>query len=253
MKDMREFSDGSNDLKKRIDNIHAKLDTIDETIIQKQLQSFRIEYTHHSTAIEGNTLSLVETKCLLEDAISVGGKKLRELYEIINHDKAYEYLLSIAHKEELSEKIVKDLHSIVTENIIVGGIYRDCAVRITGAGFRPPVGFELQRDLQNFYADFSWRKNSDPIEYAAWTHAEFVRIHPFPDGNGRTARLLLNYQLLHSGYLPVIVKVNDRLKYYEALDKYGTEKDLFAFYSLTEELEIRQIEEYEELLDSKRQ
>ena len=117
-------------------------------------KDFELIFTHNSTAIEGNTLTLIETKVVLEDGIAIGGKKLREIYEVINHKKAYEYVKKcIAAKKPLDENIVKDLHAILTENIIVGGIYRNEEVRISGAGFTPPSGNEMYMQIKNFYED----------------------------------------------------------------------------------------------------
>lgn len=148
-------------------------------------KDFELTFTHNSTAIEGNTLTLMETKVVLEDGISVGGKELREIYEIINHKKAYQYVKKcIAEGKALDEHIVKDIHAILTENIIVGGIYRNQEVRISGAGHVPPVGNDMYNQIKRFYDDLVWKKGVlNPIEYAAWTHAEFVRIHPFIDGD----------------------------------------------------------------------
>lgn len=182
---------------------NQKKGSIDSITLSSYEQDFELTYTHNSTAIEGNTLTLIETKVVLEDGISVGGKKLREIYEVVNHKKAYRYVKKcIAEEKKLDEHIVKDLHAILTENIIVGGVYRSEPVRISGAGHTPPVGNDMYIQIKNFYEDLAWKKDSlNPIEYAAWTHAEFVRIHPFIDGNGRTSRLLMNYQLMYAGFL----------------------------------------------------
>ena len=95
--------------------------------------AFEIEYTHESTAIEGNTLSLMETKVVLEDGISIGGKKLSEIYEVVNHLKAYRFIKEkIAETRKLDEAMVKDIQAILTENIFAGGFYRNVNVRITG-------------------------------------------------------------------------------------------------------------------------
>lgn len=92
-------------------------------------KSFEIEYTHNSTAIEGNTLSLIQTKAVLEDGISVGGKTLREIYEVVNHDKAFGYIKKcISEGKVLDEKLIKDIHSLLVENILTGGIYRNVEV-----------------------------------------------------------------------------------------------------------------------------
>lgn len=213
-------------------------------------KDFELIFTHNSTAIEGNTLTLIETKVVLEDGIAIGGKKLREIYEIINHKKAYEYVKKcIAAKKPLDENIVKDLHTILTENIIVGGIYRNEEVRISGAGFTPPSGNEMYMQIKNFYEDLKTKDTElNPIELAAWTHAEFVRIHPFVDCNGRTGRLLMNYRLLQNGYLPVSVAKENRLDYYNALEQYAVNGDLTDFADLIAELEEAQLDEYLKLI-----
>lgn len=209
-------------------------------------KDFELTFTHNSTAIEGNTLTLMETKVVLEDGITIGGKELREIYEVINHKKAYGYVKKcIVEKKPLDENIVKDLHEILTENIIAGGIYRKEEVRISGAGFTPPAGNEMYIQIKNFYEDLKIKENElNPIELAAWTHAEFVRIHPYIDGNGRTARLIMNYQLLIHGYLPVSVAKEKRVDYYNALEQYAVNGDLSPFAGFVAELEEQQLDEY---------
>lgn len=213
-------------------------------------KDFELIFTHNSTAIEGNTLTLIETKVVLEDGIAIGGKQLREIYEVINHKKAYEYVKKcIDAKKPLDENIVKDLHTILTENIIVGGIYRNEEVRISGAGFTPPSGNEMYMQIKNFYEDLKTKDTElNPIELAAWTHAEIVRIHPFVDCNGRTGRLLMNYRLLQNGYLPVSVAKENRLDYYNALEQYAVNGDLTDFADLIAELEEAQLDEYLKLI-----
>lgn len=146
-------------------------------------QAFEIEYTHNSTAIEGNTLSLIETKVLLEDGISIGGKAMREIYEAVNHRKAFRYVKEcIGQGMPLDEGKVKDIHALLMENIQVGGVYRDVQVYISGARHMPPPPTLMYRQVKDFYADLSWKgKELNPVELAAWTHAEFVKIHPFTD------------------------------------------------------------------------
>lgn len=209
-------------------------------------KDFELTFTHNSTAIEGNTLTLMETKVVLEDGVSIGGKELREIYEVINHKKAYRYVKKcIAENKPLDENIVKDLHAILTENIIVSGIYRKEEVRISGAGFTPPAGNEMYLQIKNFYEDLKIKENElNPIELAAWTHAEFVRIHPFIDGNGRTSRLLMNYQLLIHGYLPISVAKENRLDYYNALEEYAVNGNLEPFADFVAQLEEQRLDEY---------
>ena len=222
------------------------LPSIPALTLQSYELAFEVEYTHNSNAIEGNTLTLMETKLVLEDAICPGGKSLREIYEAVNHQKAYRYVKAcIARNEPLSEKIVKDIHAILMENILVGGVYRNVDVYISGAQHTPPSPNEMYRQVKDFYADLGWKAQAlDPIALAAWTHAEFVRIHPFPDGNGRTSRLLMNYQLLAQGFAPVSIAKEDRLDYYNALEAYAVDGDLAPFTEMVAALEEKQLDRY---------
>ncbi len=214
-------------------------------IIDSFEKSFEVEYTHNSTAIEGNTLTLIQTKAILEDGISVGGKELREIYEVVNHRKAFRYVQQcIAEGKLLDENIVKDIHALLMENVLTGGIYRNVEVRISGAGHKPPVPSEMYRQVKDFYADLPFRNDLNGIELAAWTHAEFVRIHPFVDGNGRTARMIMNYQLMASGFLPVSIAKENRLEYFETLEAYAVNGDLNLFAEMIAGLEEQRLDEY---------
>ncbi|MBA9084315.1 Fic family protein [Fontibacillus solani] len=220
-------------------------DTLPEITVKSYVQAFELEYTHNSTAIEGNTLTLLETKVVLEEGLSVGGKKLREIYEVINHNKAYQHVkASIAKGQSLDEAIIKDIHAILTENIMVGGIYRNVEVYISGAAHTPPVPNEMYRQVKDFYADLAEKDATNVIELAAWAHAEFVRIHPFADGNGRTSRLIMNYQLMAHGFLPVSIAKESRLDYFNALEAYAVQRDLNPFADMIASLEEQQLDRY---------
>lgn len=208
-------------------------------------KAFEVDYAHNSTAIEGNTLSLIETKVLLEDQISVGNKSLREIYEVVNHNKAFSYVKKcISDNKTLDENIVKDIHSILMENILVGGVYRNVEVRITGAKHKPPAPSEMYYQIKEFFSNMNSKSDLNPIELAAWTHAEFVKIHPFVDGNGRTSRLIMNYQLMSNGFLPVSVNKEDRLEYFNHLEEYAVNGNLSPFIDFVAELEEQQLDEY---------
>ncbi len=209
-------------------------------------QAFEIEYTHNSTAIEGNTLSLIETKVLLEDGISIGGKALREIYEAVNHRKAFRYVKECIGKGlPLDEAKVKDIHALLMENIQVGGVYRNAQVYISGAQHMPHPPQLMYQQVKEFYADLSWKgRELNPVELAAWIHAEFVKIHPFTDGNGRTSRLIMNYQLMTDGFPPVSIAKEDRLEYFKTLEAYAVEGNLQPFAELVAGLVDRQMERY---------
>lgn len=224
-------------------------ESINKVTISSYEKDFELTFTHNSTAIEGNTLTLLETKVVLEDGISIGGKELREIYEVINHKKAYGYVKKrIAEGKQLDESIIKEIHAILTENIIVGGIYRNQEVRISGAGHTPPAGNDMFIQIKNFFADLQYRDDLNPIELSAWTHAEFVRIHPFMDGNGRTSRLIMNYQLMINGFLPISIAKENRLEYYNALEEYAVNNDLVPFSEMIYKLENEQLDIYLKLI-----
>lgn len=194
-----------------------------------------LEWTYHSNAIEGNTLTINETKVVLE-GITVGGKTFREHLEVINHREAVQYVEEIVqNNESLSEWQIKNLHRLVLKGIDneYAGVYRKEQVFISGAKHIPLAPYVIQDkiyQMMNWY--FTEGDNLHPVERAAMLHAIFVGIHPFIDGNGRTARLLLNLELMKEGFPPVIIKVENRLVYYEALDKAHTEEDYGDFITL---------------------
>lgn len=228
------------------DQYQEKRSSISEYTLQTYEQAFEIEYTHNSTAIEGNTLTLMETKVLLEDGISIGGKNLRELYESVNHRNAYRYVKQcIEQGIPLDENIVKDIHAMLMDHIFTGGIYRNVDVYISGAQHTPPSPVEMYRQVKDFYADLAWKvKELNQIELAAWTHAEFVRIHPFPDGNGRTSRLIMNYQLLANGFPAVSIAKENRLEYFNTLECYAVEGKLAPFADMIAQLVEQQLDRY---------
>lgn len=208
-------------------------------------KAFEVDYAHNSTAIEGNTLTLIETKVLLEDEISVGNKSLREIYEVLNHNKAFAYVKKcISENKQLDENIVKDIHSILMENILVGGVYRNVEVRITGAKHKPPAPSEMYYQIKEFFSNINSKSDLNPIELAAWTHAEFVKIHPFIDGNGRISRLIMNYQLMRNEFLPVSINTEDRLEYFNLLEEYAVNGNLAPFVDFIAKLEEQQLDEY---------
>ena len=234
------------DKKLQYDSTKNKIGAITLSSYEKD---FELRFTHNSTAIEGNTLTLIETKVILEDGVSVGGKPIQEIFEVVNHKKAYGYVKRcVSENRALTENIVKDMHSILAENIIVGGIYRKEEVRISGAGFTPPAGNEMYMQIKDFYHELQNKSELNPIELAAWTHAEFVRIHPFIDGNGRTSRLIMNYQLMINGFLPVSVAKESRLEYYSALEEYAVNNNLAPFADFVAQLEEQQLDDYLKLV-----
>lgn len=227
------------------EQLHRIRDTVPAEALESFEKSFDIEYAHNSTAIEGNTLTLIQTKVILEDGLSVGGKTLREIYEVVNHAKAFAYVRKcVAEDRSLDEATARDIHALLMENILTGGSYRSVEVCISGTRFKPPAPNEMYRQVKNFFVNLPHRIDLTPIEFAAWTHAEFVKICPFVDGNGRTFRMLMNYQLMTKGFLPVSIAKENRLEYFDALETYAVGGDLNPFAEMVAGLEETRLDEY---------
>lgn len=226
---------------KEIDNKKMMLDNkrpFPEHTLKNIREKLLLEWTYNSNAIEGNTLTLIETKVVLE-GITVGGKTLREHLEAVNHREAIFYVEDIVkNKEGLTEWQIKNIHRLILKGINdeYAGSYRDKKVIISGATHTPPEPFLIKDEMEKF---IDWYNNEGqklhPVERAAMVHVIFVGKHPFIDGNGRTSRLLLNLELMKSGYPPVIIKKENRLSYYSALDKAYTTNDNKDFISITVE------------------
>lgn len=182
----------------------------------------RIELTHGSTAIEGNTLTLRETQLLIDEGLTPGGAKaLREIHETLNHHQAVLALHDwVGAGHPVSEDGLRELHRLVLKNIDEdrSGRYRSARVMVAAAPRQPihPDGIpEAMAGL------IEWLSAADehPLLIAAAAHYRFVKIHPFFDGNGRTGRLLLNWVLLRCGYPLTVIQATDRSRYLQALDE----------------------------------
>lgn len=221
-----------------IDALKSQLDSfrpLPPDVVRNLRNDLVIRWTYHSNAIEGNTLTLMETKVVLE-GVTVGGKPLREHFEAINHQQAIFYVEQIiANQEPLSEWQIRNLHQLILKNIDDdnAGRYRHQNVMIAGANHFPPDHLAVADNmvtLMDWYHGVAQQLH--PVERASQLHADFVNIHPFIDGNGRTARLLLNLELMKAGYPPCVITVDKRLAYYQALDNWATGKTRQDFINL---------------------
>jgi len=222
----------------KLDKLKSQLDEhrpLSSHMLQNLHEDLLLKWTFNSNAIEGNTLTLQETKVALE-GITIGGKSLREHFEAINHKDAILFVEQLAKKDEiLNEYDIKSIHSLILKNIDEqnAGKYRNINVLISGAEHKPPQALEIASKMQEFIGWYKENyKNLHPIELAARVHIDFVGIHPFIDGNGRTSRLLMNLELIKQGYPPAIIKVENRLEYYKALDLAHTKKEYGTFMKL---------------------
>jgi Fic family protein len=211
---------------KRIEEKKQLLDKhrpLPKSALQKLQENFIIEWTYNSNAIEGNTLSLGETRLVLETGITINGKPLKDHLEAINHKEAIIYLLElIKRNKKIDEQLIRNIHGIVVQNIEkeYAGRFRSGQVRILGANFIPPNYLKIPNLINDLIIWLNGEgKKLYLLDKTAIFHHRFETIHPFYDGNGRTGRLLMNLILMQKGYPPVIIANTDRKKYLNALNK----------------------------------
>lgn len=227
-----------------IDSLKAGIDRhrpFSKRLAESLHEKLIVEWTYNSNAIEGNTLTLSETKVVLE-GITIGGKTIIEHLETINHREAILFVEDlISNEETLSEWNIKNIHSLILKGIDKenAGKYRMENVVISGAEHIPPKYYEIDALMQRLISEYQeeW-KDYHPVVRATLLHGEFVKIHPFIDGNGRTSRLLLNFELMKYGYTPIIIKNENRAKYYEVLDFAHTTMDYGPFIELVSDLVV---------------
>lgn len=203
-------------------------------VVSRLQKQFMLEWTYNSNAIEGNTLTLKETRIVLEDGLTIANKTLKEHLEAINHKKAITFVEELAASPDMiTERNIREIHSLVLNEIDTkyAGRYRDIQVRITGATHVPPDPLQVPDAMHEFAKKRLSQNKAHPLEQAALAHLDLVGIHPFVDGNGRTSRLLMNLILMKHGYFPAIILKNDRRRYYTSLDKgHSGKPDDFIFF-----------------------
>lgn len=232
----------NDELKKRIDE-HRPLSQ--EALAQIK-EYYKIGLTYSSNALEGNTLDLAETKVVIEDGLTVGGKPIKDHFEAIGHAKAFDEIINLAKKDYFTQDDIKNLHKLFYTKIDSekAGKYRETQVIITGSDVEFPKPEILEQKMQEFIDKLPELKQIlHPVEYASMVHIIFVNIHPFIDGNGRVARLLMNLALLQSGYNIVSIPPVVRSDYIRALQ--DTNKNNFTpFINFISEMTLEAQKEY---------
>ncbi|MDP1696118.1 MAG: Fic family protein [archaeon] len=199
--------------------------------LDNRYESFCSLFTHDSTAIEGNTLTLQETANLLFENRVPPSKSLREINETLNHKKAFDYILN--YKGEITKALILKLHELVVKDTLKEnltsqiGTYRKVQVFIRGTNWLPPKPEEVPGEIGSLLGWYTRNKKIlHPLVLSAYFHVAFETIHPFVDGNGRTGRLLLNF-ILHKNSLPMInIPNTKKLKYYECLEEAQVKSNL---------------------------
>jgi Fic family protein len=231
----------------------------DSTVLKNELQNFRplselgikklreydrFEEIYNSNAIEGNTMTKLETKLILEEGMTISGKSIKEHLEVVNLSVAVDFIEEVVRdKIPLTERLIQEIHQIVLQGVGgnkgEAGKYRTYGVYISGSEHLPPNALNVKEAMEKLII---WsetnREKLHPIAYAALLHQKFVNIHPFGDGNGRTARLLMNFALTGAGYPPVHIKATEssRSAYYEALEISHISGDTSSFILLVKKL-----------------
>ncbi len=211
-------------LQERIQAKKAQMDALRPlpiAAVHRLNEQLTIEWIFNSNAIEGSTLSLHETQLILEQGITIGGKSLREHFEVVNHQEAIQMVESLAAREEpLTVFQVRQIQALVLAKIDDenAGQYRQVAIRIVGAAHEPPPAWDIPAQMDD-WADWLQAQEGmmEPVALAALAHHRLAAIHPFIDGNGRTARLIMNLVLLRAGYPPAVIARVNRRQYYRVL------------------------------------
>jgi Fic family protein len=228
-----------------------KLRPLTQGELQRLQDEFLVEFTYNSNAIEGNTLTLHETAMVLSQGVTIDKKPLKDHLEAVGHKDAFLYVLSLVQdKIQLSEKIIKEIHSLILiDRREDSGVYRRIPVRIMGATHEPPQPYLISKLMETLISEYEEMKNNlHPVHYSALFHLKFEGIHPFIDGNGRTGRLLLNLELMQAGFPPINVKFADRKKYYECFESYTTTGSEDDMINLIGSYVLAELERYIEIL-----
>lgn len=195
---------------------------------KKELEKWlKTELAYTSNAIEGNTLTRKETQLVIEENLTSSSKPLKNYIEAVNHAGAFNKILElIENNDKINEKAVLDIHKIILTGLddMNAGFYRDCRVRISGSDVILPNPLKVPALMSDFYEWLNDKIEDEPVT-AITAHLRFVSIHPFTDGNGRTARLLMNLLLLKSCYAPIIVRPTDRKKYLSLIENCQTKNE----------------------------
>ena len=246
------------------DSIQSTLDALEDLNEQlsalRKNDSFRIvealelEYTFESNRIEGNTLTLSETDLVVNEGLTIAGKSMREHLEAINHQEAIDYVKYIVSSGMvLSERELLSIHNLILRGIYPedAGKYRKVQVMITGSTHAPPQPFLVPKQMEDYFFWYDQnRKRLHPVVLAAEMHERLVSIHPFVDGNGRTARLIMNAILMQHGYIIANIKGDTatRSQYYTALKAVQEGGSKEAFVQFIADVEKSSLERYISIL-----
>ena len=208
--------DERQNLKKLSKTYQTAIKRFDPLTKQKYLDWFLTQFTYDSNAIEGSSVPLEEVGLILFDNVVSSDRNLREVYEVQNHKKAYDFITK--HKGDFNLKFILDIHRrLMSEIISDAGKLRTVKVFVRGSDLNPPTPEDVRGRLEDLVSWYKSNKSLHPVILAAHVHSEFEQIHPFRDGNGRTGRLLLNFILMKNDFPPINILNERKRAYYSAL------------------------------------
>lgn len=225
-----------NELLVKIDELQKQINEhrpLSEETVLSIKNYYRIGLTWTSNAIEGNTLTESETKVVIEDGLTIGGKPLHDHLEAQGHAEAYEYMLNLVSRGDVSEDDILMLHRLFYRKIddVNAGVYRKSQVFISGSEYPLPGPGKVPQLMKEMVQKLKdYRAKEHPVIAAARAHLDFVFIHPFIDGNGRVARLIMNLVLLKSGYNIALISPVFRAEYISSIE--AAHKNDEAFINL---------------------
>ena len=224
------------------------LKEVDQDALDHVMEGFKVVYTYDAISLEGqnripfeDVKKLIERKSLLEYSE-------REQKEVLNHLKAFEHIISMVnHKEDLTEEKLKDLHEMIVDGIFQGGVYRNVNIQMMGSTHQPTDHAKVYDRMHKLYSSLDATTFDHPLEEAVYMHATLAKIHPFLDGNGRLARLVLNYYLMKAQYLPISIPIRLKDAYIQTLEIFKSEKDIKPLIRFFKDLLI---ERYEDVIST---
>ena len=244
-----DWTKSMNQLLKQIDDLNQQIDSLRplKDIEVKQLKEYyRIGLVYSSNALEGNTLTETETKVVIEDGLTVAGKPVRDCLEALGSNDTFDFMYKIKSKQKISEKNILKLHHLFYHRIDDehAGKYRDVNVVVTGTDFKFPGPHQIPGLMKEMVSEIPViEQNNHPVVAAAKVHSELVKIHPFVDGNGRVARILLNLILIKNNLPVTIIPPIKRVEYIDACRKSNKGND-YPFIELIAAMQIEALKDY---------
>lgn len=227
-------------------HLHNILKEVGSHALDHVMEAFKIVYTYDAISLEGqNRIPFEDVKKLIERKTLLEYSE-REQKEVLNHLKTFEKVINMLdHKEHLTEDKLKDLHEMIVDGIFQGGVYRNVNIQMMGSSHQPTDHAKVYDRMHKLFSSLDTTSFETPLEEAVYIHATLAKIHPFLDGNGRLARIVLNYYLMKANYLPISIPIRLKETYIEKLEIFKSEKNIAPLKTF---FEILLIERYEDVI-----